>query len=282
MSNIQSKRQNLHFYNPADLTIIGLDEGGLDHPLYDERVLLPVRESLVRSIIAKGVMQNILVMVDGDKLLVVAGRQRVRAAREANELLRKSGKGEDEMISVPARKARGDEVAAMTVSVMENELRENDNALIKAKKAQRMIDRGANEDDVALAFGVTKPAVINYLKLLELDDKVQEAVDKGVLAYTRAIKLHGLSKEEQRQRLAEAPPAPVPGGKDTDGTSKGRGKGKGKKQIRGARGPNKNKLRKLYEHEGMSASARKMLAYVLGEITLEDAKESIRGFPKDF
>lgn len=277
MSNIESKRQNLHFYNPDDLTIIGIDEGGQDHPLYDERVELPVDEGLMRSILAKGVLQNITVVTDGDKLLVVTGRQRVRATRAANEMLRKSGKKEEDLILIPARKARGDDGGLIQIGVMENELRREDSALVKARKAQRMLDRGKNEDDVALAFGVTKPAVANYLKLLELDEKVQEAVDKGVIAYTRAIQLHGYSKEEQRKRLAEAPPAPVKGGAD-----KAKGGKKGRKtQVRGARGPNKNKVRKVFEHESVSDSAQKMLAWVLGEISTEEAQETIKGFPKE-
>jgi hypothetical protein len=91
---IDAKRGNLFLVPPEDITIIGLDtEDGPEHPLFDERVLLPVDEALARNIAIHGVIEPVVIRKNGDDVIeVIDGRQRVRSARLANERLEAEGK----------------------------------------------------------------------------------------------------------------------------------------------------------------------------------------------
>lgn len=77
-------------FDPDDLTLVT----DRSRPLYDERVHLPVSESMVLNIMFQGVLQPIEVSKNpetGD-IEVVTGHQRVKAAREANRRLREQGR----------------------------------------------------------------------------------------------------------------------------------------------------------------------------------------------
>src|SRR3989337_1776752 len=93
-SAIDAPRANLFLVDPDDLVVIGLDTNAKslnDHYLFDATVREPIDETLVASIMTHGIIQPITVQKDGDKILVVAGRRRVRHAREANVRLKKAG-----------------------------------------------------------------------------------------------------------------------------------------------------------------------------------------------
>ncbi|MDP1177692.1 ParB/Srx family N-terminal domain-containing protein, partial [Klebsiella pneumoniae] len=74
-------------FEPATLHL-GTDK---THPLYDERIHLPIREAMVLNIRDQGVLEPIIVVKDPETGLtcVVDGRQRVRQTLEANKRLLK-------------------------------------------------------------------------------------------------------------------------------------------------------------------------------------------------
>lgn len=83
---LEGKRLNAFAMDASDLTIIGLDtKDGPEHPLYDERIFLPIDEAMVRNIRAFGVIEAINVRKNGPNVEVVDGRQRVRHARIASQ-----------------------------------------------------------------------------------------------------------------------------------------------------------------------------------------------------
>ena len=85
-----SGKSNVLMFAPEDLHLITEH----DHPLYDERVHLPLDEAMVLNIMALGVRQSILVWKDPEsgKTLVIAGRQRVKHTLEADKRLAAEGK----------------------------------------------------------------------------------------------------------------------------------------------------------------------------------------------
>ena len=90
------------------------------------------------------------------------------------------------------------------VYVSENEQREDDSITAKAEKAQRLIDAGYTEEEVAETFGVTVTNVTsNWLPLLHLADQVRAAVDDGRISASAGAKLGSLSKQDQREHLKE-------------------------------------------------------------------------------
>jgi hypothetical protein len=76
-TNVLVRTENLHLV--TDKT----------HPLYDERVHLPIDEGMVLNIMELGVLEPIIVWKDPETGLtcVVVGRQRVKHTLEANKLV---------------------------------------------------------------------------------------------------------------------------------------------------------------------------------------------------
>ena len=78
---------------------------------YDERALLPIDEALVLDIMDQGVLEPVLAIRKGGASIVIAGRQRVKAAREAKR------RGCE--ISVPVIFKRGDELRILGMTIAE-------------------------------------------------------------------------------------------------------------------------------------------------------------------
>jgi hypothetical protein len=229
---MEGSRFNGFFVDPTKMVIVGLDtEDGPEHPLYDERVKKAIDPSMVANVKTFGVETPIMVTKKGDQILVVAGRQRVRWARAANEELVKEGV--TDLIEVPAVLHKGDDVSLFGKMVTENEAREDDDILTKAEKAKRMLamKKVAGGDvtieEVANRFGVTDRAIRQWLAILELSPKVKKAVKDGRLTATAASKLQGKSVEEQEADLDELIAEADATGKKKVSTSKVNKKAKG-------------------------------------------------------
>jgi ParB family chromosome partitioning protein len=196
-----TKRSSLLQCDPDDLVIIGLDtKDGSDHELWDERSTLPIDESMVANIMALGVKETVTVRRGPmGALQVVNGRQRVRHAREANKRLRKLG---EPPIRVPAIVEAGDEKHMGKLTISLNEIRKDDDLLVKAAKCMRLLQRnGRDYKEAAMVFGVSVVSVKNWAKVAELTPKVKKAIASGVISASAAAELHGLEKSAQAERL---------------------------------------------------------------------------------
>jgi len=195
-----TKRLNGFIFEPEDLVIIGLDtDNGPEHPLYDERIHLPLDEGLIKNIMLEGVIKPVVVCKDPDgHALVVDGRQRVRAAREAKT--RQAANG-DVTVRVPAVHRRSDETALLGVSISANGFHQGTNVLAKARQAERLLNMGQTEEEVALRFGVSGQAIRNWRKLLDLAAELKKAVEAGKIAPSAALELAKLPKAEQKAAL---------------------------------------------------------------------------------
>jgi len=203
---LDGKRESLFRVDPATLTIIGLDtEDGSDHPLWDERIKLDLDEAMVLNIMALGVREPVVVVVQGKGesrvAAVVDGRQRVRHAREANARLVKRG---EPALQVPVIAEKGmSEQEQMLLSVSLNEIRQDDPVMVKAAKASRMKARGAAFAEIAMSFGVTDQTVALWVNINSLTDVAKRAIADGRITPTAAGQLAGLKPEEQKAALAE-------------------------------------------------------------------------------
>lgn len=196
---LEGTRLNAFGMDPNDLVIIGHDtKDGPEHPLFDERANLPLSEEMVNNIMFQGVLETVLVRKNGDAVEVVAGRQRVKNAREANKRLKKQGSTE---IRVPVMVRKGDDSALLGVSISENEVRRDDTPSIKAEKLTRYLATGRSEQEAAVTFGVSVQTIKNWSKMADLDVKVRNAVDAGKIPASAAWNLAGLSREDQRAEL---------------------------------------------------------------------------------
>ncbi|SLR80100.1 Uncharacterised protein [Klebsiella pneumoniae] len=120
------------------------------------------------------------------------------------------------------------------------------------------LERGHDEEDLALMFGVSVPTVRATLSLLDATQAVKDAVESGTVTVTQARQLASLKPEEQREKVAEIKAA-------TAGTT-GHEKARRQRQILGEAKPRlktrKEITKALESAEGEYASA---LRWVLGE-----------------
>lgn len=197
-----TKRGTIYQFDPNDLVVIGHDtEDGPEHDLYDDRVKLPLDEAMVKNIMVYGVKQTITVRKLANRAEVVDGRRRVLHAREANKRLVDAG---EPPITVSAILEHGDGEYLGGVAVSLNEIRLDDDILVKGEKAARMLGRVGNDyERVATMFGVSVTTIKNWTKLGEMSSKVKKAVSSGQLSASAAIQLHGKSNEEQAEKLQE-------------------------------------------------------------------------------
>jgi ParB family chromosome partitioning protein len=199
--NAKGKR-DAYMFDPEDLILV-TDE---KHPLYDERVNLPVNEALVLNLlhapdgVPQGIIEPITVVrnPESGKVEVAVGRQRVKAAREANKRLKKKGQ---EPIRVPAMIARANAYKAMGILISENEHRQDDTPLGRARKAQRYLELGRDEKEIAVLFGISEASVKNMLALLDAPAAVRHAVEAGKITMSDGYKLAKLDPSEAKEKV---------------------------------------------------------------------------------
>lgn len=248
-----SGKTNVLMFEPEKLHLV-TDK---THPLYDERINLPIEEGMVLNIKELGVLEPIIVWKDPEtgRSCVVDGRQRVRHTIEANKRLAKEGKP---LLMVPAVTKRGSAVRMAQAMVSANEIRQADTPLGRAKKMADALERGHDEQDLSLMFGCSVQTVRATLSLLDATQAVKDAVESGTVTVTQARQLASLEPEAQREKVKEIETA-------TAGTS-GHEKARRQRQVLGDAKPRlktRKEINKALESaEGEYASA---LRWVLGE-----------------
>ena len=191
-------KSNVLFFEPEALTIIDDPK----HPLYDERIHLPLKESMVLNIMTLGVREPILVWKDPEigKTIVVDGRGRVRHALEANRRLAAAG---EPLLQIPGVAQRGTSESMADLMISMNEARHADTPMARARKMATFQGRGYSDDRLAIIFACGIQTVRQTLSLLDCTQTVQDAVETGQIGITRAKSLAKLEPDAQREKVAE-------------------------------------------------------------------------------
>ncbi len=155
----------------------------------------PIDESsireLARSIKTSGIVQPIVVRANGDKLQIIAGERRWRAARAANL----------ETVPVVIREATDEDM--LEWALVENIHREDLNAIDRALAYRRYCEAfNIRPDVVARKLGEDRSTVANYLRLLELPTSVQDLVSRRQISMGHARSLLGVTDELRQMELA--------------------------------------------------------------------------------
>ena len=227
------------------------------HPLYDERVHDPLEETFIRNVEFHGIIQPVSISRDPETgiVYVVAGRQRVRAAREVNR--RRSERGDPPLFVPTTIQKVFDGARLAAVAVSENENRRDDNAMVKARKMAHLESLGHDADAIATHFGVNKLTVENYLALIGCSKAVHKAVESGTLGISDVRALAKLKPAEQTAKVAELTQA-------TAGKT-GHAKARAKREIVQTDGKPKMKGRKEIEAKLAELSGpltKELVAYI--------------------
>lgn len=265
-SYIDATRLNAFAIEPERLTLIEDPK----HHLYDERVHLPVDETMVKNIMVHGVKVPVLVAREGDLVIVVDGRQRVKAALEANKLLKKEG---SEPIKIKIFAEKGTEAELFGVCILANEMRQEDGPIVKARKAKRYLDMNPDKKACAVVFGVSAVQVERWLKILDLAQPVLRAIEKGEITATAASELSELSREKQVEELSKLKAAAKEGKKVTTKDAK-----KAAKKVTASKDgeptydrPSLKELKKVYAHADLPSDDKDLVGWVLGLVSAKDA-----------
>jgi ParB family transcriptional regulator, chromosome partitioning protein len=186
--------REVKYHDPKNLLIVGLDVDEEGSPLQDERATWEVDEAMVRNILVYGVLQPVSVRLEAGKTYVVDGRQRVKAARAAASRQDEAG---EYKTKVPCIEVTGDDSRVVGIMASANEIRRDDEVLVKAAKASRMLGMCGSKEEVALAFGRSTKTVDNWLKLLSADPQVHDAIRDGKISAAVGITLSGKSRQDQ-------------------------------------------------------------------------------------
>lgn len=196
------KRASAYYADPGNLCIVGLDTPHKkgEHPLWDKRAFLPADDSMVASILAHGVKKPVFVRINGDVLEVVDGRRRIINARAANAKIREMNEEagtERPFIEVPVILQKGTEAHLFGLARLLNRGQLEEDPLTTAEAAQKLIDQGQTEEQVATYLQIGAPMLKIYLSLLDLHPTVRKAVEDQRISMTAASKLAPLAREEQ-------------------------------------------------------------------------------------
>jgi ParB family chromosome partitioning protein len=198
MSEEKIKRTSAPTLDPESIGIPGYDDWLADHCQSEGKDRLEEDESMIKNIIFQGIIQPVVISIEGDKSIVVAGRRRVFNCRAANRILDERG---EPLRKVPYMIRRGDEKTLLGISAAENVIRRDLTTLQKAKKIEQMMNFGATEEEVAVTFGSSAFLVQWHLKLLELDKRVLELVETEEVSPSAALEVHGLPLNEQYEAI---------------------------------------------------------------------------------
>lgn len=155
---------------------------------FDEDALLELSESLKQY----GVLQPLLVQDKKDYYEIIAGERRWRAAKLAG------------LKEVPVIIKNLTEQEIVEISLIENIQRENLNPIEEALAYKRLLNEfNLKQDEVAERVSKSRTAVTNSMRLLKLDERVQQMVIDDLISTGHARALLGIADNEQQYVLAQ-------------------------------------------------------------------------------
>ena len=149
-------------------------------------------KELAESIKQHGIIQPLVLRRLGEKYEIIAGERRYKAATMAG------------LTSVPAILSNLDDNASAEVAIVENVQRKDLTAIEEARSFKALLDKGyMTQEDLAKKMGLSQAAISNKLRLLSLDESVQEAVLKEKISERHARSLLKVKDTQIQKNLLD-------------------------------------------------------------------------------
>ena len=146
---------------------------------------------LADSIKKYGVLQPLLVQKKGDSYEIIAGERRWRAAREAG------------LKEVPVVIKEYTRQQAMEIALVENIQRQDLNPIEEAQAYQQLIrEFELTQEEIAERVSRSRTAITNSMRLLKLDERVQEMLAQGKISSGHARALLTLENHDSQYQIA--------------------------------------------------------------------------------
>ena len=176
---------------PAETKVrLSLIEPNKDQPrkAFDEDALIELSESIKQY----GVLQPLLVQKKDNYYEIIAGERRWRAAKLAGV----------KEVPVVIKDYSTQEV--MEIALIENIQREDLNPIEEARAYQRLIkDYRLKQDEVAEKVSKSRAAITNSLRLLKLDERVQDMVIEGKISSGHARTIISIDDKDKQYMVAQ-------------------------------------------------------------------------------
>lgn len=154
---------------------------------FEEDALLELADSIKQF----GVLQPLLVQKKGDFYEIIAGERRWRAAKLAG------------IKEVPVIIKDYTKQEIVEIALIENIQRENLNPIEEAMAYKRLLTEfNLKQDEVAERVSKSRTAVTNSMRLLKLDDKIQQMIVDDMISTGHARALLAIEDKEEQYNLA--------------------------------------------------------------------------------
>jgi len=194
-STIEVKNEKVKVDNSVDdssekLVKITMVEPNREQPRknFDEDSLLELSESIKQH----GILQPLLVQDKKDYFEIIAGERRWRAAKMAG------------MKEIPVIIKKLSDREAVEISLIENIQREDLNPIEEALAFKRLLTEfHLKQDEVAERVSKSRTSVTNSIRLLKLDERVQQMVVDDMISTGHARALLSIEEHEKQYSLAQ-------------------------------------------------------------------------------
>ncbi|RKZ04378.1 hypothetical protein DRQ21_02855 [Candidatus Fermentibacteria bacterium] len=174
---------------PADVPVGSIDPNPFQPRIdWDDTEL----SSLAESIRQQGVLQPLVLRKKGKRYQLIAGERRLRASIIAG------------LETVPAYVREADDRQMMALALIENIQRQDLNPMEKAEAFSRFCSEfSMTQEELGKQVGISRSAVANFQRLMELPETVKTMVRSGKLSMGHGRALLGLPNEESMIRYAK-------------------------------------------------------------------------------
>ena len=153
---------------------------------FNEKSIIELSESIKEH----GVIQPIIVRKISDKYEIIAGERRYKASVLAGKT------------NIPSIVVDLNDKDSSEIALIENVQREDLTAIEEAISYRKILDMGyLTQEALATKLGIAQSTIANKLRLLNLDDDVQEALLDGKISERHARSLLKLSTSKQKEML---------------------------------------------------------------------------------
>jgi ParB family chromosome partitioning protein len=147
---------------------------------------------LAQSIKEHGVIQPIILNKEGDIYVVIAGERRFRAAKSIG------------LVEIPAVIMDIDSKKILEISLIENIQREDLNPIEEAIAYKKLlIDFDLTQEEISKKVSKSRTAITNCMRLLNLDERVQDYLIDGVISEGHGRAILGVSDKELQYEIAQ-------------------------------------------------------------------------------
>mgnify|MGYP001560128546 FL=1 len=147
---------------------------------------------LAQSIKEHGVIQPIILNKEEDVYIVVAGERRFRAAKSIG------------LAEIPAIIMNINNKEVLEISLIENIQREDLNPIEEAIAYKKLlIDFNLTQEEISKKVSKSRTAITNCMRLLNLDERVQDYIIDGVISEEHGRAILGISDRQLQYQIAQ-------------------------------------------------------------------------------